>query len=343
KSSSQRRQIFLDIQTAAGVKQPVHLIKDMPVRWSSTNNMIKRAYENREHIVQLITELERAEKDWKKRGALSALHLSEDEWAQLKLLLELLELPDCAQQAFSAETYSTLYNAMPALLGLLHAWESLRDSDRYLDLHAPLRRGIDKLREYVDDIRASPNDAYHVAMVLNPAIKFGPAFDACWSDPEQRREAVKELFRTRYERLHATPTDAPPTGAASTTSAFRSLLAHLTPSNPSPTSAPATEAWRVEYESYLRSDHDIPDGMSLVQWWGINSTRFPTWAALATDYLAAMAGSVSSERIFSSAGITITKRRNRLQSDIVEATQVLKAALRNDLLVRSAPPSSTLE
>ena len=45
-----------------------------------------------------------------------------------------------------------------------------------------------------------------------------------------------------------------------------------------------------------------------------------------------MGSSVSSERAFSSAGITITKRRNRLGCDIVEALQVLKAAIRDDSL-----------
>ena len=47
-----------------------------------------------------------------------------------------------------------------------------------------------------------------------------------------------------------------------------------------------------------------------------------------------MASSVSSERAFSSAGITISKRRNRLKADIVEALQVLKCFYRNDLIFR---------
>lgn len=55
-----------------------------------------------------------------------------------------------------------------------------------------------------------------------------------------------------------------------------------------------------------------------------------------------MSSSVSSERAFSSAGLTVTKRRNRLKGDIVEALQVIKCALRNDLLMRATPPS-TLE
>ena len=47
-----------------------------------------------------------------------------------------------------------------------------------------------------------------------------------------------------------------------------------------------------------------------------------------------MASSVSSERAFSSAGITISKRRNRLKPDIVEALQFLKCLYRRDLLFR---------
>lgn len=61
----------------------------------------------------------------------------------------------------------------------------------------------------------------------------------------------------------------------------------------------------------------------------LNAGRFgEVWASLARDYLAVMASSVSSERAFSSAGITITKRRNRLKGDVVEALQFLKCYYR---------------
>jgi hypothetical protein len=48
-----------------------------------------------------------------------------------------------------------------------------------------------------------------------------------------------------------------------------------------------------------------------------------------------MSSSVSSERAFSQGGITITKRRNRLKGDIVEALQCLKCLLRSDLIFRT--------
>jgi hypothetical protein len=56
-----------------------------------------------------------------------------------------------------------------------------------------------------------------------------------------------------------------------------------------------------------------------------------------------MASSVSSERAFSQGGITVSKRRNRLKGDIVEALQCVKCAIQHDLLFREPAPSSILE
>ena len=55
----------------------------------------------------------------------------------------------------------------------------------------------------------------------------------------------------------------------------------------------------------------------------INASEYPVWASLALDYLPIMASSVSSERAFLPAGITISKQCNHLGADIVEALQFL--------------------
>ena len=75
----------------------------------------------------------------------------------------------------------------------------------------------------------------------------------------------------------------------------------------------------------------------------INAQRYQVWASLARDYLSVMSASVSSERAFSQGGITISKRRNRLKGDIVEALQCIKCALCHNLLFREPGPSSITE
>ena len=72
----------------------------------------------------------------------------------------------------------------------------------------------------------------------------------------------------------------------------------------------------------------------------LNAHHYPVWASLARDHLAIMASSVSSERAFSSAGITISQCRNRLKGDIVEALQFLRCLICCDLIFRADPSAS---
>lgn len=65
--------------------------------------------------------------------------------------------------------------------------------------------------------------------------------------------------------------------------------------------------------------------------------------SLARDYLSIMATSVSSERAFSQGGLTITKRRTRLDAGLVEALQILKCMIRQDLVHPEPAPSVQLE
>ncbi|KAL0957310.1 hypothetical protein HGRIS_001119 [Hohenbuehelia grisea] len=81
--------------------------------------------------------------------------------------------------------------------------------------------------------------------------------------------------------------------------------------------------------------------LTTAQWWGFNAARYPVWVSLAGDYLSIMASAVSSERAFSSAGITITNRRSRLKPDIVGALQLLKCHLRHNLIFRETSSVET--
>jgi len=81
----------------------------------------------------------------------------------------------------------------------------------------------------------------------------------------------------------------------------------------------------------------IPPYIAHVIVFQLYGSRYPTWRSLARDYLFVMASSVSSERVFSQAGITISKRRNRLNANIVEALQCLRCLIQQDLMVRASP------
>ncbi|KIK96599.1 hypothetical protein PAXRUDRAFT_10717 [Paxillus rubicundulus Ve08.2h10] len=43
--------------------------------------------------------------------------------------------------------------------------------------------------------------------------------------------------------------------------------------------------WLTEFNLYLHSATSIADGLSIVQWWGLNAQQYPMWASLAQNYL----------------------------------------------------------
>ena len=74
----------------------------------------------------------------------------------------LLQYADDVQQAFSADKYPTLYNALPAIEKLYSSWEKASKKWKY-DVFAPaLVEGMSKLNDYYEKTAAS--DSHIIAM-----------------------------------------------------------------------------------------------------------------------------------------------------------------------------------
>lgn len=101
-----------------------------------------------------------------------------------------------------------------------------------------------------------------------------------------------------------------------------------------------SESWQLEDPSWLwlhgfhqyLNMQDILGNLPIIQWWGINSVWYLVWGLLACDFLSIMSSSVSSECVFSLAGITISKRRNSLKAIVIKALQFHKCASKSNLL-----------
>ena len=72
----------------------------------------------------------------------------------------------------------------------------------------------------------------------------------------------------------------------------------------------------LELQSYLLDKSDLEK--SPLEWWADRETKYPRLSVIAKRVLAVPATSVPSERIFSSAGLIVTKLRNRLSSEVVD-------------------------
>ncbi|TFY55616.1 hypothetical protein EVJ58_g8133 [Rhodofomes roseus] len=332
----------------------------MKVRWSSTYMMLNRAYSLRAFVEQFMTEISRKAKEAARLKLLSLIPTPE-EWRRVKLFQKILQISDRCQQKFSSETNPALHLALPALEELHSEWSRLLQDSTYAHFASGLQAGINKIAEYYDK----------TVVVLNPRQRF-EYFKKNWSDEPVQIAAAEDLAKT-IERWHRIRGDDTSTSGATTNPGakkkaksgrrYGSMFADLSSDDEgkrsslrtstqstvvTPTAAAVSKpGWEKEFRQYLDLDFESEifgdDDESAVQWWGKNAHRFPTWASLARDYLAIMATSVSSERAFSSAGITITKRRNRLKGDVAEALQALKCAFKKALFLYDVGPSSATE
>ena len=71
----------------------------------------------------------------------------------------------------------------------------------------------------------------------------------------------------------------------------------------------------AEFQSYIEQPVTISNPLD---WWKQNETRYPRLALLARHYLSIPATSVPSERVFSVAGLTVSKLRSALDPDTVD-------------------------
>jgi hypothetical protein len=81
-----------------------------------------------------------------------------------------------------------------------------------------------------------------------------------------------------------------------------------------------------EYGRYCNSER-VYGFTSALAWW-LEETQqktYPSLSKIAVDILLIPAISAEPKRLFSGAKITITDRRNRLRSDIIEALECLKS------------------
>lgn len=348
RSSSKRKEMWKNVQSKAGVARPVQFVLDMKVRWSSTYLMLDRAERSQTHIDTFIDELLREETDSSTRDKIRALKLDGDEWQNVSTFLSLLAHADNAQQVFSSEQLSTLHLAIPALEALHRAWSSRAGRPKYARFASALDAACKKIDDFCEKTTESP--AYVMAMILDPKEKM-LYFKKHW--PKELQDdvlkCVKEVFKERYLQLTKDVDQQKFAQLKTTKKSLPVLLRELSddedtvPDNNS--TAPEDDCpWLQHFTMYIDTVEQVPESWPAIKWWGVNSSRYhPAWVSLARDYLSIMSSSVSSERVFSQGGVTVTELRSRLKGDIFEALQCVKCAIRHDILFREPAPSSVVE
>lgn len=92
RSSAKRKELYKSDQATAGVANPMQLLLDMKVHWSSTYVMINRAEGSKEHVDICVYEMGVQEHNLAKRAKINYLRLTSTEWACAGKFADLLSV-----------------------------------------------------------------------------------------------------------------------------------------------------------------------------------------------------------------------------------------------------------
>lgn len=272
--------------------------------------------------------------------------LSPEEWALLKLVRDLLKAFHVAQTALEGEKYITRSWLPFYINDVIKHLQAFIDRDGGDISTAAATLLLDLKERWVEWPRAT-----RIAVALDPRTKYMGCFaeksvrDAAWADVVdemkglylQQKAAMKKVSASSSSPLKPTLASSVATTAAAAAK-FDGVDLSVDPDAVDDddddvdiiTDADTRQVeQRAESEKKLfRSKNEPaldPKGNPL-EWWRERASAYPLLSVVARKWLAVPASSAASERVFSSAGLTVSKKRTCLKADRVSTLVFLKTA-----------------
>ena len=276
------------------------LKQDISTRWNSTFYMIQRLLEARWPVVAVLSD----ESVTKRSDRF--LDLRSEQWDLLQELSKVLEPIEIATVFLSYESNVSISCIYPIVFGLLDNLQVSEDDSPSCSLFKNEVSSSIRSRWCLDSI--DPLAVSTLATCLDPRFRNLKFLS------DTLKTSVKEELKERVQQMQHDPEidqdsqalqDQPP---PSKKTALDQLLG---------VEEEELESC-MEVDTYL-SGKPISRSTNPLEWWKENKTRFPCLAQLARTVLCIPATSTPSERLFSKAGLTISKLRSNLKPDNVNA------------------------
>nr|XP_024657016.1 zinc finger BED domain-containing protein 1-like [Maylandia zebra] len=285
-------------QVSLGRKQEP-LAQDVPTRWNSTLEMVKRLIRNQTAVTATLD---------KQKHKL--VLLTPPEWDKLQRLETLLEPCRYVTELLGGEAYVSCSVVLPAFCHLRHVMEVTDEDPAYVV------RFKEKFKEDLASRQEHTNYAW-----LQIATALDPRFKDLRSVPKTDREAV---WITLAGMLHE---DSPRRSHTAEEGPAKKRLSLLQMDSDSESEEEvqqdrAIQRYRAEPCTALE---DCP-----LQWWAAHAGAHSQLARLARRYLATPASTVPCERLFSVAGHIVNKKRSALHSENVDKLVCLSNWLKDE-------------
>lgn len=303
------------------LKLPMHALKsDCATRWGSTQLMIGRILEQKDSIRQVL------------RADAKTRHLSPT-WQDIDVLESLeaaLGALDTFTDALSGENCITV-SAINAVLHIMKN-DVLSESSSDTQLTADVKKHV---LAYMED-KYEPDK---VKSLLNIASFLDPRFCTSYIDNKDdvidkiTDEGVDILFQIEDAQSRSCSSTSTTEGSSDNSENQQSPAAKKRklgswlkgaasqPSQDDPTQPTVTLRTPLDKVTHEISQYEFapradPDSNPLL-WWKVHGSEYFVLSKLAKKYLCVTASSAPSERVFSTSGLIVTKKRTLLKPDKV--------------------------
>ena len=290
------------------IRVPDHrLIQDVSTRWNSTYYMIDCLIEQRWPVTAVLSD------NTITKSSDRYLELKSEQWDLLEALKLVLHPLQVATTYLSAEYNVSISALIPVLSGLLRSLET-NDNDLPAIRGCKVEISTQIQRRWNLPISIECSDIpKHVPLM---ASLLDPRFKQCKFLCAQKQLELKVVLTdlVRKEKLivqgcenrspRQSPSNNPPT-------ALDILLGDDQADSDDDSDPVLNKA-----DSYLQ-DRPLNREHSPLEWWKLNHHRFPLVAQVARKYLCVPATSTPAERVFSTAGLTVTRLRSCLTPEYV--------------------------
>lgn len=255
--------------------------------------------------------------------------LTEDDWLLLSKMNETLtilkETSMCLESSFA-----TLYNCIPEMDSILDHLESRRLNESDPIMMPMYQQAWEKMVKYYKLLEDSP--ANIAASVLHPGYKWDyidTRWHNDWLDPA--KASMKEFWQSKYMPEQSSQSyNTSPCSFRTATSTNQFKRYQDQQKQRAFEKAMEYQAEGDDYERYCAAPIEWPENDDPITWWLQEKQRleYPSLYKMAINILSIPAMSADVERLFSSAGLTLSNRRNRMSTDMLEALESLKSWLR---------------
>ena len=280
------------------------LIRDVKTRWNSTYSMLKSFLENKVIITSAIS---------LHNDNFANLSLSDVEWKEISLFCNYLEPFFEFTEVMSGSSYPTLGTLLLLLDHLLdHIMITIEKSE--VLWIKEIAQGMENKFNSIQENLYNPS-AY-LALILDPRYKtqiLPNSVDA---------ETIKKILKDEYNNYKNMDENKINEDVSSLVGEKRKAVGIMNLMLQKKQKVDNSQ--RNKIDEYLIINVE-PSNINPCEWWRNHKSQYPILARIARDYICIPSTSVPSEQAFSKSGELISKRRNRLGDNAIEACMCLNS------------------